>query len=248
MIISLVSYNYHLSASTRRKVMVEIANNLQSELLLFPGHSLKDINDAIEVVSQLKKNHPLIVLELETFSNSVQTINNALFYIKDRQLVNLYSGQLFSSRGDIKGQEILMAKFFDEIPRRSFEFCDKRFLIVQCGENSFLENKQSDANKAYFSFEDHKELNERFKRMMNSYDVLLNPIHTIQGNQGKMSKRRVFLSKDGRYYMGTCSLDKKTEGNLNHKSLQYALHSGKDITVMDEWSDGKYFIARSFQI
>lgn len=228
--------------------MVKIANQLQSDIILFPGHSLKDIDDAIEVVSLLKKNHPLIVLELENFSNTALRIHNAVFTIKDKKLVNHYTGQLFSSRDDIRGQEILMAKFFDEIPRRSFEFGGKRFLVVQCGENSFLENKQSNANKAYFSFEGHKELNERFKRMMDSYDVLLNPIHTIQGNQGKMSKRRDFLSKDGRYYMGTCSLDEKTEGNLNHKCLQYAIHSGMDIPYIDELSDGKYFITRTFEL
>lgn len=228
--------------------MVKVANQLQSDIILFPGHSLKDIDDAIEVASQLKKNHPLIILELEEFSNTTLRIQNAIFSIKDRKLVNHYTGQLFSSRDDIKGQEVLMAKFFDEIPRRSFNYGGKRFLIVQCGENSFLENRQADSNKAYFSFENIEGLNERFESMMNGYDVLLNPIHTIQGNQGKMSRRREYLSKDGRYYLGTCSLNKKSKGNLRHKCLQYALHSGNELQPVDEYSDNKHYIARTFEL
>lgn len=246
--LSLVSYNNHLTAITRKRVFVKVANQLQSDIILFPGHSLKDIDDAIEVASQLKKNHPLIILELENFGNTTLRIHNAIFSIKDKKLINHYTGQLFSSRDDIKGQEVLMAKFFDEIPRRSFNYDGKSFLIVQCGENSFLGNRQADSNKAYFSFENNERLNERFERMMADYDVLLNPIHTIQGNQGKMSKRREYLSKDGRYYFGTCSLDEKTEGNLKHKCLQYALRSGNELTTMDECSDGKYYIARTFEL
>lgn len=47
--LSLVSYNNNLTAITRKRVMVKVANQLQSDIILFPGHSLKDIDDAIEV-------------------------------------------------------------------------------------------------------------------------------------------------------------------------------------------------------
>lgn len=53
------------------------------------------------------------------------------------------------------------------------------------------------------------------------------------GNQGKMQKRREYLSKDKRYYF-SASNTKKDSDNLELKSLQYAFFNGEFLPEIDK--------------
>lgn len=247
--IATVGYDYYLSPERRMDIMVEVINeNADADLILFPGHSLEQEEDAIWVSKNVNNKHSKVILELHNFENSVCHIKNALFAIENGKLKNLYSGQLFSTNEDIKGKDVLMNKFFDELPRKSFDLCGKRCVILQCGENSMLESKKADGYKARFRFEDNLDLNRRFMEMLDSTDIFLNPVHSIQGEQGVQHQRRVLLSGSKRHYFSTCALDYKTSGNLGHKSLQYSYFNGEEIDadyVNDEAGD---YVVNVFEI
>ena len=71
------------------------------------------------------------------------------------------------------------------------------------------------------------ELVRSFETALEKTDIILNPMHTPMGNQGKMVKRRVYLSKRGKAYFSTSNLD--TEHGLENRKLQYAFVDRQEI-------------------
>ena len=82
------------------------------------------------------------------------------------------------------GFDILMEKLLDEIPRRQFECCGKRFTVLLCGETALLASTKAEGYKASFRFKSNQKLNKRYEQLLASTDVFLNPIHDLQGEQG----------------------------------------------------------------
>ena len=104
-----------------------------------------------------------------------------------------------------------------------------------------LENINSDIRLS-----DNKSLTDRFNKLLKGAKIILNPIHTPMGNQGKLQKRREFLSNDKRYYF-SASNTKEDSGNLEIKSLQYAFYNGKPLTEIDTQRT-EYSISRIYEI
>jgi hypothetical protein len=71
---------------------------------------------------------------------------------------------------------------------------------------NILKNIQSEENRVEFRLAEDKILNERFLKILMETDVFLNPIHSPMGNQGKIQKRREFLSQNEKYYF--CNLQR----------------------------------------
>ena len=106
---------------------------------------------------------------------------------------------------------------------------------MQCGELNIIKNIQKEDNRPVFRFAQSKNLKERFDNLLNDTDIILNPIHTPMGNQGKMKKRREYLSDKNRYYFSTSQNgtreikgEKKTIP-MDSAVLQYALHNGVEL-------------------
>ena len=74
---------------------------------------------------------------------------------------------------------------------------------------------------------------------MESTDIFLNPIHTLQGEQGIMKQRRITLSNDKRYYLSTCALDEGMSGKFESKRLQYIFHNGLEVEIEPKIKEGK---------
>ena len=98
-------------------------------------------------------------------------------------------------------------------------------MLVQCGEINIIKNIQKKGNYPIFRLQSRKDLEDRFFDLLNNCDVVLNPIHTPMGNQGKMEKRRELLSSNCRYYFSTSNTDVKH--SIDSSSLQYSFYDGK---------------------
>ena len=82
---------------------------------------------------------------------------------------------------------------------------------------------------------------------MDETDIFLNPIHTFQGHQNQISKRRAALSSGGRYYLSTASTN-KPEQSLRLKSLQYICHDGKELFIKPDIHKEEGYVSRIIEI
>ena len=131
--------------------------------------------------------------------------------------------------------------------RRNFSTANRNVSVIQCGENNILRNIQSEGNRAVFRFEDDAILSQRFAAFLNKTDIILNPMHSPMGNQGKMRKRRELFSSNNRAYFSTANY--VNEEAIYNKSVQYACINGKEQEPMDvEVGKRDSYIVRTFVI
>ena len=96
-----------------------------------------------------------------------------------------------------------------------------------------MKNHQKEENRAEFRLPNKTELSERFTKFLKGINIILNPIHTPMGNQGKMHQRRIYLSRNKRYYFST-SNTKENSNDLSLESLQYGFFDGFRITATNK--------------
>ena len=123
----------------------------------------------------------------------------------------------------------------------SYVYGLSRNMTIEEATLEAIKNIQKEDNRPVFRLAQSKELKERFDNLLNDTDIILNPIHTPMGNQGKMKKRREYLSDKNRYYFSTSQNDtreikgKKKTIPMDSAVLQYALHNG--IALQEERYD-----------
>lgn len=235
--IQLVSYRSSLSRSKRVECTIDILNRASEPFVMFSGHTLFEPEDILSIESKLTNKHVTALLEVRHIKSS-SFLNNAncLFLVRNGKVHNMFSQQLFATSGEIKNNTDLAERLLLELEqRRKFEIEGEKCLIFQCGEINILSNIQSDHNRVIFRFSENLVLHKRFQNLLDDTDIILNPIHTPMGNQGKMQKRREFLSSDNRYYF-SCSNTRPhnrqkqiKEGTLQHR-LQYAYKNSLPIS------------------
>lgn len=223
--IQITSFHHGLSGKERLCLTENIINNSAADLILFSGHTINFVNDMEKLKSLIKNSKTEVVFELKDVNSS--KISNCLYHIKKGQIKNLYTNQLFTQSVDINGNYQLGDRFVHELETKR-KIKGLNFLIIQCGELNILKNIQQKNNRVEFRLADDGDLLTRFLKVLNDTDVILNPIHTPMGNQGKMQKRREFLSSDNRCYF-SASNTREGSTNLELKSLQYAFCSGKEL-------------------
>ncbi|MBQ9654061.1 MAG: hypothetical protein IJV32_07570 [Bacteroidales bacterium] len=247
--IQLIGFDYNLNPNSKLEITKEIINSSEADLLLFPGHTLRNYDDLDFLEDNLTNSKTTVVLEMEdSWPSSCLYLHNALFLIKNGESEEMFTSQVFATAEDINGFEVLMEKLFDEIPRRQFECCGKRFTVLLCGETALLASAKAEGYKASFRFKSNPKLNKRYEQLLASTDVFLNPIHDLQGEQGVMSQRRATLSADGRYYLSTCALNEEMWGNFNSKRIQYISHNGEALTIKPDIHDDKGYVSRIVEI
>jgi len=230
--IELIGFDFAVNSNHKLDIFKEVVNNSDSDLILFPGHTLRDEEDIHYLYMHIENTKPTIVFELEEADpTSCMHTRNELYIFRNGDFEDLYTSQIFATADDINGNESLIRKFFDELPRRSFTCCGKRITVLQCGETALLSSQKKDNYKSGFRFAYNEELNQRYLDMLNSTDIFLNPIHDLQGEQGIMNQRRIALSGDNRYYMSTAALNREMCGKFESKRLQYVLHNGRELNV-----------------
>lgn len=245
----LIGFDFGLNPNYKLELFKEIVNGSDADLILFPGHTLRDFDDLYYLESDLTNIKSTVVLELiHHQATSCLYLHNALFLLREGAIVDLCTSQVFAKADEIKGDEVLMAKLLDEIPRRQFECGGKRITVLQCGETALLSSSKAEGYKAGFRYKDNAKLNERYEEMLASTDIFLNPIHTPQGEQGIMAQRRATLSTDGRYYLSTCSLSEDMPGKLKSKSLQYVWYNGQELLIKPEIHKDEGYVSRMVEI
>ena len=90
-------------------------------------------------------------------------------------------------------------------------------------------------------------MNRRFEKLMNETDIFLNPIHSFQGRQNHMAKRRRVLSSGDRYYLSTACTE-NDEQSLDLKSLQYICHNGDELAIEPEIHEEEGYVSRTLVI
>ena len=247
--IQLVGFDFAINANHKIDIFKEIVNNSDADLILFPGHTLRDEEDVHYLCMHLENTKPTVVFELEKADpTSCMHTNNELYIYKNGIFEDMYTSQLFATGEDLNGFDVIMAKFFDELPRRMLTCCGKRITILQCGETALLSSSKKDNYKSQFRFKDNKTLNQRFLQMLKSTDIFLNPIHDLQGEQGIMKQRRIALSSNNRYYLSTSSLNKEMWGNFGSKRLQYIVHNGNELCIEPDINEEKGYLIRTIYI
>ena len=248
MVIQLVSYKSTLRAGSRLRYTAEIINSSKADLILFAGHTLATHWDVDELNALIDNDKTTAVIEVKENAISVlNPVSNSLFLLRNGVVKDMFTHQLFSDSKNISTYRELGEHLLLELEtRRGFSIANKKVSIIQCGENNIIRNIQSEENRPIFRFEDDAVLNQRFTDFLNNTNIILNPMHSPMGNQGKMCKRREFFSDDNRAYFSTANYD---EGAINNKSVQYACVNGKELKPTDEevGKRGSYLV-RTFVI
>ena len=249
MIVQLVSYKSTLRADSRLQHTAEIINSSKADLILFAGHTLASHRDVDELNTLLDNNMTTAVIEVkkDTKSKSLP-VYHSLFLLQNGVVKDIYTHQLFTDSKTIKAYPELGEHLMLELEtRRNFSTANRNVSVIQCGENNILRNIQSEGNRAVFRFEDDAILNQRFAAFLNNTDIILNPMHSPMGNQGKMRKRRELFSSNNRAYFSTANY--VDEEAIYNKSVQYACINGKEQEPMDvEVGKRDSYIVRTFVI
>ena len=249
MIVQLVSYKSTLRADSRLQHTAEIINSSKADLILFAGHTLASHRDVDELNTLLDNNRTTAVIEVkkDTKSKSLP-VYHSLFLLQNGVAKDIYTHQLFTDSKTIKAYPELGEHLMLELEtRRNFSTANRNVSVIQCGENNILRNIQSEGNRAVFRFEDDAILNQRFAAFLNNTDIILNPMHSPMGNQGKMRKRRELFSSNNRAYFSTANY--VDEEAIYNKSVQYACINGKEQNPVNVEIDKRYsYIVRTFVI
>lgn len=246
--VELVSYRSEASSSLKLALTKKLFNQSRSDMILFAGHTIDSIKDLNNLSQNLQNNYGTTAfLELKEIFKSVMT--NWAFKIENNQLVNSNSNQQFASSAQINNNEYLAANLLEALRKSRLHVVKKKkicFLI--CGEINIVTNIQNRNNKVVIRT---KEWEKDFENIFDETSIILNPLHTPMGNQGKMAKRREYFSKNGKAYFSTANLEYKRvyakEYFSKSKSLQYAYFNGKSISAISEniTSD---FVSRVYEI
>lgn len=221
MTIQLVSIASDIYQEERFLEVLQVINSSSSDLILFPGHTLIDMEQLQELGNQVTNRKSLVILEISQRCCS----ENNLCILRNGKPRDLLTNQKFIESKDIDGNEFLCTSYLKELKeRRIIQLKGLRILILQCGENNII-NAHSDANsKAEFRFSDVPELSDTWDDLFSKIDIVLNPIHTRMNRQALMAKRREYLSSEGRAYFSVNNTD-----NFNQKSCHYGYADGKPI-------------------
>jgi len=219
--IQLVSYRYDLNRRKRIECAVNILNRATEPFVLFSGSTILEPTDIYALERKLKNHNVTALLEVSHVASSTFINNvNCLFLVHNGKVKNLFSQQLFATSNEIKNNEDLAERLLLELEqRRKIVINEKKYLILQCGEINILSNIQSEHNRVVFRFSNNCSLQERFQNLIDETDIILNPMHTPMGNQGKMQKRREYLSACNHYYFSCSNTKNQNRHNQNKRTL-----------------------------
>ena len=242
MLITLVSFKDKLNGRKRYDSFVKIENDTKADFVLFCGNTLYNESYLKDLQGSIENSNTTVLFEVgKVKESSLINLKYCLYTIQKGQIVNLYTNQLFTQSADINNNESLCERFINELEtRRRLTVNGKKCLILQCGENNIIRNIQSEHNRAVFRLEQRKDLEERFMKLLQSVDIILNPIHSPMSNYDKIEKRRIFLSDSKRYYFSVCNAVGKV--GFDSSRIYYGYYNGKLIDKAEEYCSRDYIL------
>jgi hypothetical protein len=236
MIIQTVSYRIDIPSDTQNKLNIDIINKSQADILLFPRWSIKN-EDQLELLTKAIDNRKIFaILELKELVN--RKLKNCLFSVQNGE-INFHSVQLFTTSNEINNNAFIGKMLLDQLLNsKLFTPNNKCIRVLQCGEINILRNEQGNNNRVKFRLDNDVKLSTTFNTILKTTDIFLNPQHTIMGNQGKMSRRRSYLSANNGVYASTTNVENKVKPFKN-KSISYIYYNGKALPLI-KLEEGKF--------
>lgn len=209
MVIKLVSFpSWNRLSSKQRKLristVVEILNEKDADFVMFSEwvfNNKEDLNSVCQLVHNEK------VTALFELKLSRGLVGNQLFLLQNGKIIDLKTHQIFSKHKDATEENI--ERLIDELERqRQFKVGEKRFLVIQCGENNILKTQRGVKNRAEFRLQ-NRNLKKRFDKVIDSVDVILNPVHERWSRFYDLTCRLYKFSEKNKY----CFYCSQLEGN-----------------------------------
>lgn len=178
----------------RMDAISQILSETTADFVMFSPHILKCEDDLFDLLKLRKiRNNLTVLFELKHGGNQL--------YLLENGFVRRLSSQIFSRLEEVNVE--ILEFLITELKRyRQFEVKDKRFLIIQCGENNFL--KGSSGCAEFRLKEKEPELYRRYEKLLSGVDVVLNPVHNRWGRFGNFLTRMRKFS-DGNRYSFSCT-------------------------------------------
>lgn len=246
--VELISYHQDLDTEKRLELTTNLINQSRADLIMFCGYTIADKSDLKKLSNNIENEVSTVLFEVDYMEESkFLELNHCLYIIQNGAIHNLFTNQFFATSDEIEGNESLCERFINELEtRRRFKVKRRNCLVFQCGEINIIKNLQKEGNIPVFRLQKRKDLEERFNNLLDNTDIILNPIHTPMGNQGKMEKRREYFSANNRFYFsasqnGTITRnDSEYEISMESSCLQYAFYNGNAIEESDYESTEEY--------
>ena len=210
------------------------------DIIVFSGFTLYDKVALEELEKLISNNKSIIFLEvwIDRFKGREQ---HKGYFFSNGKLIDRDIVQFFSDSKQINGNVHLMKRFLNELnTSRQIRYRGVNLCWIICGEQNVLKNLQKRNNSVVFRLGENYLLNNTFKNIYRRSDIFINPTHTQMGNQGKLSKRREFLSKGRKVYCSVSNLRSSTNSNFGdaaglrkkletQKSLQYCVYDTRYV-------------------
>ncbi len=235
----------------RFRIVSDIVNDSKADLLVFPGWTLDKKNDIQKLLAQLENKKTTVFFEWYDRKRDELDAHNGYVLHKGR-LIDQNVRQIFSSAKCVEKKDDFIDYYLGELEsKRLLKIGARKALWLSCGEINILKNKQAEGNKVVFR-STSKVLTQRFNASLKKSDFIINPIHTPMGNQGKLSKRRVHLTRKDKVYISTCNVevkDGRTISQLLKRKLQYVVKIQKEITPFGSiLSEKNGFVSNLYEI
>lgn len=229
--VGLVSFSInsldHSSIINHSKIFLDVVNkNKDLDIIVFSGWTL--LKKQLEIVKKkIENKNSLILFEVwDDVYNGVKRHKGYFFnngILIDREII-----QIFATSKEINKDKKIMVDYLQELKKnRIIEYKGMKICWIICGEINVLTNAQNDKNRVSFRYKEEQDLNEIFEEIFKEVDVFINPTHTIMGNQGKLARRREFLSQN-KIFCSVSNADILKNQKLSNKSLQYFYKNGED--------------------
>ena len=204
------------------KIFLGIVNaHEELDVIAFPGWTLLDKTQLEIVQNGITNKHSLVIFEVWKDHLFDGKLRHKGYFIKDGVLNDRDIIQCFGTSKQIGSDKVLMRTYLDEIKRkRLIRHGDVTICWLICGEINVLRNIQKNSNKVEFRFSEDEGLKQAFQEIYDKTDVFINPTHTIMGNQGKLARRREFLSRN-KVFCSVSNADTSRNQKLKHESIQY---------------------------
>lgn len=196
------------------------------DLLVTSGWTLNSGGQLTALRSNSRNDHTVVVLE--TWKDDRGALNHGGYALRGKTTLVDRTPQVFATSAQVNKSPELLTRLMDEVesPRR-FDVAGWRATWLICGEINVLANAQSDGNRVDVRHAEYAGLRTRWQRILDETDIFVNPTHTVMGNQGKLLKRREYLSAGGRVFCSASNVDAAERSAdevrrlLGAKSVQY---------------------------
>lgn len=200
-----------------RVVLDVLRSEPDLDLLVGAGWTVFSEGELATILRINANQHTVTILE--TWTDSDGCLEHKGHAIQGSEVLVSRAAQVFATAGQINRHPELMPALLDEIEARQLEVGGKSVAWLICGEINVLANAQADGNRPGFRFSKDPELAARWQRIFQRTDIFVNPTHTVMGNQGKLKRRREFLSAGGRTFCSVSNVDVTGRGIVDVKRL-----------------------------